>query len=467
MLSRPVARALEDGLMTSDTNVLDYGCGRGGDLARLERLGIVCQGYDPVYRPAPVDDPHAVVNLGFVLNVIESLAERQRTLLRAWSLALEVLVVSARLADEAKGLDAVPHRDGFLTKKGTFQTFYTQASLRDFVEETLQRPAVAAAPGIFYVFRNPTAEQGFLARRVRRAVRRRAEIVFEQHQELLGALVAFVEERGRLPRHEERAAFSELAQELGSLRNAFLFVRRVTGEERWDRIRVKRSDDLLVYIALSRFRRRPPLGSLPTDLQYDIKDFFGSYKAACEQGDRLLFAVAESDRVRAAIEAAPVGKRTRDSLYVHVSALGELVPILRVLDGCARALLGTVDETTLVKFRIDRPTISYLEYPDFDGDPHPALRSAYVVDLESLRLDFRDYSGYANPPILHRKELFVAQDYPPRRKFERLTKQEARAGLYRDPERIGTRAGWRQVLSDRNVSLRGHRVVPAGLTPRS
>jgi DNA phosphorothioation-associated putative methyltransferase len=70
-LSRPVTRALEDGIITAETSVLDYGCGRGGDLNRLERLGILARGYDPIYRPERVDDPADVVNLGYVINVID------------------------------------------------------------------------------------------------------------------------------------------------------------------------------------------------------------------------------------------------------------------------------------------------------------------------------------------------------------------------------------------------------------
>jgi len=226
-LSRPVARAIEDGLISRRTNVLDYGCGRGGDLDRLARLGITCDAYDPVYRRQDVSEAD-VVNLGYVINVIESVPERERTMRRAWSLAREVLIVSARLTTEARDLEGEPHGDGYLTSKGTFQTFYTQAALRDFVDGTLARSAVAAAPGVFYVFRDETCEQEFLLRRVRRALPPRSQVAFSRHQDLLGPLVEFVEERGRLPRREERLAFTTLEEELGSVRNAFAIIRRVT-----------------------------------------------------------------------------------------------------------------------------------------------------------------------------------------------------------------------------------------------
>ena len=95
LLSRPVTRALEDGLISSETTVLDYGCGRGGDVDRLQKQGIACVGYDPLYRPQRTLDAADVTNLGYVINVIEDQAERTEVLRRAWSLSRSVLVVSA------------------------------------------------------------------------------------------------------------------------------------------------------------------------------------------------------------------------------------------------------------------------------------------------------------------------------------------------------------------------------------
>lgn len=462
-LSRPMARAVEDGLITPSATVFDYGCGRGGDLNRLARLGVSSSGYDLNHRPDAPRTLAQVVNLGFVVNVIENPAERDQTLRAAWSLAQHVLVVAARLSSETRDLEGEDHADGLRTSTGTFQKLYSQQELRTWIEQTLQRSAVAAAPGIFYVFREPALEQALLARRVRRTgVRPRvSEALFEQHEELLRSLMAFYEERGRLPRTGETRRYTELCDEFGSPRAAFAVIRRLTGDEPWDRVRVGRTADLLVYLALARFGRRARPSELPEDLRYDIRDLFGSHKRACEQADRLLFAIDEAARVKEACRAAPVGKQLPTSLYVHVDALGELAPVLRVIEGTARALIGQIDEATLVKIHTDQPAVSYLDYPDFDSDPHPALRSGYIVRLDSLRADYRDYSRHANPPILHRKETFVARDDPRRAKFDRLTRQEIRAGLYADPSRIGTRRAWLGLLDERGLRHAGHRLVRA------
>jgi len=52
----------------------------------------------------------------------------------------------------------------------------------------------------------------------------------------------------------------------------------------------------------------------------------------------------------------------------------------------------------------------------------------------------------------------VAEDYEHRETFAGLTKKEENAGLFASPERIGTAAGWAQVLRERGVEIRGHQL---------
>lgn len=460
-LSRPVQRALDDGIIDESTSVFDYGCGLGGDIQRLERRGIAASGWDPTHHSgAPLHDAD-VVNLGYVLNVIEEQRERARTLERAWALARNVLVVSARLDGEARELDAVPEGDGVRTSTGTFQKFFRQQELKAWVEQVLEQHAVPAAPGVLYVFREPVLEQAYLARRVRRTIRRApvSRALLERHGDLISAITDFVGERGRLPRSGELGCEAAVREAFGTVRAAWAVVRRVTGDEPWDRVRDARSADLLVFLAAARFGRRPRLGELPPELQLDLRDLFGSYKSACAQADRLLFAVGDSDRVAAAARASGIGKLLPAALYVHVDALHELPPILRVYEATARALVGQVDEATLLKLHLDRPAVSYLAYPTFDVDPHPPLHSGYVVKLDRLAVDYRNYSEHNNPAILHRKELFLHCDDPRRDKFARLTGQEVRAGLFAHPSRIGLRQGWEAALAEAGVAHRGHRLV--------
>ncbi len=194
-------------------------------------------------------------------------------------------------------------------------------------------------------------------------------------------------------------------------------------------------------------------------MRADIKAFFGTYKQACDDGDKLLFSLGQPGTIQTACRQSPIGKFVGNALYVHTSALNNLNAILRVYEGCASRTFGQLEQTTIIKFRADKPKVSYLYYPDFDNDAHPALHSSMQANLSSLYVDFRDYSGSENPPILHRKETFVDKTYSNYKKFAKLTAQEEKHELLNNPISIGTRKNWQQRLLDKNVQIKGHRVV--------
>ena len=98
-------------------------------------------------------------------------------------------------------------------------------------------------------------------------------------------------------------------------------------------------------------------------------------------------------------------------------------------------------------------------YPDFDRVGHPALAEAFISDLARLQLHHRDYRRASSPPILHRKELLVAADYPARRRFARLTAEEETLGMLGQGRRIGSRHEWQALLCARGLSIRGHHIV--------
>ncbi len=463
-LSRPLTQALADQVLTPDGGVFDYGCGKGDDLRHLSAIGIHAAGWDPVHRPGQQRVHADLVNLGYVVNVIEEPAERAEVLRRAWELAERVLVVSARLTWDARGLAGRPLRDGMITRTGTFQKFYEHTELAAWIEQTLGEAPLAAAPGIFYVFREPADAQQFLASRVsayRPRVRIDPHTLYEAHRELLAPLADFLSSHARPPRDDELPAevSARLRDVFGGLGRAFQLIRKVTDDSHWAEVTDARRADLLVYIGLSRFGRRPRLSQLPATLARDIKALFGGYQAACAQADRLLFAAGRIDLIDLAACSSPVGKLTPSALYIHRSAIPLLPPLLRLYEGCAQALSGTVDGANIIKLSVTAPQVSYLSYPRFDRDAHPTLAAAVTVSLSKLTVDFRDYSRSDSPPLLHRKEEFIAAGYPRRALWEKLTHAEIRAGLYEHPERIGTLQGWRDTLAAAGVTVRGHRLT--------
>ena len=463
-LSRPVKLALADGLLDAETTLFDYGCGRGDDLRILSVMGYSGNGWDPVHRPEAVVQPAPVVNLGYVVNVIEDPTERRQTLRRAWQLAERVLIVSARLDAEMPLMtEAQAFADGYVTSRGTFQKLFEQHELRTWIDQALDTAAVPAGPGVFYAFRDPDERAAFIASRYRReiVVPRLARSVdrFEDYKELLQPLMDFCAARGRLPDPDELPETAAVITALGSLKRAFRLIQSATGAEAWADIAGKRAQDLLIYLALARFEGRPALSHLPLPLQRDIKALFPSYAQTCKQADALLFSVGRTEEVDAACSTSPIGKKTPEALYVHICAIDHLPAGLRVFEGCARAYIGRVDGANLVKLNRLEPRISYLTYPDFDEDPHPALAQSLSVNLQTFRVRTRDYSTYRNPPILHRKEVFLPVDHPLRPKFARLTAAEEAKGLFVEGNRIGTRHHWERILADKGLTTRGHRLI--------
>jgi DNA phosphorothioation-associated putative methyltransferase len=456
--------ALDDGLITTTTSVLDYGCGRGADLRHLESLGVRVAGWDPVHLPGGNREPSDVVNLGYVINVIEKPDERRRCLLEAWTATRQILIVSARLSEEMQFLASeTPFEDGCLTGAGTFQKFYSPSELRAWVDETLGTQCVVAAPGVVYVFRDATLEQSYLSSRYRQRTAtpqpRISDILFDQHRGLLEPLMRFVSDRGRLPSEAELPEFRDISSALGSVKRAFALVKRVTGPDQWDAIRARRRDDLLVYVAMTRFSARPRFSELPDALRLDVRAHASSYSDICSEADALLFSVGDLDHIRSTARSSLVGKKLPTAIYVHVSALPYLPVALRVYEGCARAYVGAVESANIVKLHVDKPQVTYLAYPRFDEDPHPSLAGYLLVPLQGQSLQYRDYAHSTNPPILHRKELFIDQSHPLRETFATLTAHEEARGLFMDATRIGFLSGWLALLAQRNLCIVGHSLV--------
>ena len=463
-LSRPLTQALADQVLTPDGSVFDYGCGKGDDLRHLSALGISATGWDPVHRPGQQRMHADLVNLGYVVNVIEEPAERAEVLRRAWELAERVLVVSARLTWDARDLAGRPLRDGMITRTGTFQKFYEHTELAAWIEQTLGEAPLAAAPGIFYVFREPADAQQFLASRVsayRPRVRIDPHALYEAHRELLAPLADFLTGHARPPRDDELPAevSARLRDVFGGLGRACQLIRRVTDDDHWAEVTDARRADLLVYIGLSRFGRRPRLSQLPATLARDIKALFGSYQAACAQADRLLFAAGKTDLIDLAACSSPVGKLTPSALYIHRSAMPLLPPLLRLYEGCAQALVRNRRRSQHHQAVRDRPAGLLPVLPALRPrrSPH-ALRGCHGQPKQAHRR-LPGLQPFRQPALLHRKEEFIAADYPRRALWEKLTHAEIRAGLYEHPERIGTLQGWRDTLAAAGVTVRGHRLT--------
>jgi len=165
-----VKTLLELGQLRRGESFFDYGCGHGGDVLAIGKLGHPANGWDPVHAPDEPKQVADVVNLGFVLNVIEDPAERVEALLDAWQQTRRALLVSTLIAGQEAYGDIRTFGDGVITRRDTFQKFFEPAEIHALLEDTLHTEAVPVGLGIYLVFRDTLELHDFLAQRSRRFI---------------------------------------------------------------------------------------------------------------------------------------------------------------------------------------------------------------------------------------------------------------------------------------------------------
>ena len=129
-----------------------------------------------------------------------------------------------------------------MTKRGTFQKYFSQGEIKAFIEQVLDEEPIAVAPGVLYVFRDKDAEQRFLVDRYRsrhtrlrepsarvrerpkRERRNKAEEQYLAHRDALERLWAQWLDLGRKPDKSESADALVLSEAFGSVAKALRFI---------------------------------------------------------------------------------------------------------------------------------------------------------------------------------------------------------------------------------------------------
>jgi DNA phosphorothioation-associated putative methyltransferase len=445
-LSKPVKQLLERGLLRKGDSFFDFGCGHGMDIEALQNLGYHASGWDPAFRPNAPKVKATVVNLGYVLNVIEEPAERIATLRDAYSLAERLLFVSTMATGQETDAHSRSYQDGFLTKNNTFQKFYAPGELESLIESNLGAEVSTLGLGMCVVFRNNEDAELFEANRNRRRInwteistqfkfsaptRRESRAVdrYELHKELFEEFWKIVLELGRLPENGDFDRLADVAKAGGGIKKAFALVISRKGEEPLQKARLARTEDVLVYLALRRFRERFGPRQIPLRIRYDIRSFFGDLAAAQAKADDLLFSAGDPDEIDLACENLDVGWQDSHSLMIHRSLLGELPPILRIYVYCAAFRYGDPAQADIIKIHKRSGKITFQHYDDFERKPLPELQTRIKVNLRSLFVEVFDHSKGPKTQLLFFKERFVASNHPARQKMERFSKRVRMLGL--------------------------------------
>lgn len=432
-LSAPLQTLLRFGFLDGKLSLFDYGCGHGDDIRTLVENNISAGGWDPYHRP---DDPIKtadIVNLGFVINVIEDITERAQTLSNAYALADKLLVVSAMLENQ-NSVRGTPYADGVRTTRNTFQKYYSQDELRQFLVEILDEYPVPIGPGIFYVFKDKDAEQCFLydrqtnrrnilrlsylSRRNSDSRTKRADEKYETHKLLLESLWGSYLTLGRQPHITEFDGYHEIVDVFGSLPACLRFIksRKQNADELLEAAKRSRTNDILVYLALLAFDKRKAYTQLEPKLQRDIKVFFGSYKAGLDAGRELLFSVADVESIERSCEWAAergIGHLTPgESLQLHSDMVVELPPLLRVYIGCGAHLYGDISNADLLKVHVRSGKLTLLNFDDFESCALPRMVRRVKVDFREQELMMFEYGGDFAQPYLFQKSRYINEEYP-------------------------------------------------------
>lgn len=430
--SAPIQSLARGGFLDGRYRLFDYGSGRGDDVRGLLENGLNASGWDPYYAPNDPISAADIVNLGFVINVIEDFDERLDALTRAWSLAERLLVVSVMLVNQNDPRGEC-FRDGVMTQRGTFQKYFSQSEIKAFLEQVLDEEPIPVAPGVLYVFRDKDAEQRFLVERYRSRFSRlrapslgldereqrirpdRAAGRYDAYREPLERLWDLWLALGRKPDTSEVEDLVVLTKAFGSLARALRSLEERRDAAEIERAAATRVADLEVYFALNQFEQRRPYRHLEPGLQRDSKYFFGGYAAAKARGIALLFQIADLNAIdQACRDAAERGLGWLERgqfLQLHASLVEQLSPLLRVYVGCAAMLYGDYRNAELVKIHTRSGKVSLMRFDDFEGQAVPRMIERVKIKLREQDIDYFAYGDDYEAPFLYQKSRYVNEEF--------------------------------------------------------
>jgi DNA phosphorothioation-associated putative methyltransferase len=427
-LSQPMQLAVAHQVVAPGSSVFDYGCGLGDDVAALSAAGFDAFGWDPHHAPDGPRRPADLVNLGFVLNVVEDRHERAETLKAAYSFARQALVVAVMVIGKTALAGLRPYRDGHLTSRGTFQKYFGQQELRDFIEEVLGEAPFALGTGVFAVFRDKDLEQEVLLRRRARTIvrpvgmrppeRPRAGVVLprpalaERLRPELETLWGAMLERGRALDAEEFPADLRAKLQGGKVspaRATELCLSELFDQEPLAAAALARREDLLVHFAMLLFPGAPRYATLAKSIQRDVRAFFGSHAVALQEARELIFSAGRAEKLRTAVEgatAAGLGAlRDRVTFRFSAAVLDRMPVVLRVLIRCGGLLRGGVEAADFIDVKLDAPRLTFIACANASARL-PVVSERTRVDLGRTRVVVEQPEGM----VLYLKGRFMPAD---------------------------------------------------------
>ena len=327
---------------------------------------------------------------------------------------------------------ARPFRDGYLTSRKTFQKYFTQTELRDFIRSVLNVEPLAVGQGIFLVFRDELEEQRYLLRRQigfnRREYRAVPKPMTPQNKTInkstekldkttVQALAAEIRALGRQPDIIElpKNLMTKLSQSKQGLQYAASRAIADIGHDELDDIVAARTEDLSLHFAMHAFSLRKSYGSFPPELRRDVRAFFGSHKRAQEAGQALLYSIGNQDLLledATAAAAAGIGHLELGKLQFPTHRLQELSVRLRGYVALAARLAGDLSEANLLRIHINSRKLTALTYDDFEASFIPRLTTRVKVEFDTFDVSIIDHSADNDVRLLYLKSRYLTDNNP-------------------------------------------------------
>ena len=159
-----------------------------------------------------------------------------------------------------------------------------------------------------------------------------------------------------------------------------------------------------------------------------------------------------------------IGKKVFNEHYFHISSQKNLDEnFVNLINKTIKKVeeLGFFD-FNVYKINPNEGTISYLKYKDFEKDPFPSLEKSLFINTKTDTHNQKTYSKTLNCPILHRKELLVAENHPKRKEWLKLTKEAENIGLFENTSNIGFKRNWLDLIHKKGYELIDTDFIPLG-----
>ena len=432
-LSLPIRTALSKGLLTKKLSVFDYGCGQGDDIRHLTSIGYQCAGWDPYFSPKkPSSGNFDFVNLGFVLNTIEDRDERSKTLVNADAYAKKVLLVSCMLTTSNSDKLVRPYKDGFLTSSGTFQKYYGQSELKNYVEGVVNELSYAVGPGIFAVIKDPELLEEFeyircqtpanttlkqihyLKTNPNKFEKTQAQLVSEyvSHKNIIHE---FIKRHARAPDISEFAILAEKTINQKLFKFTVERIQETIEPSEFERLALNVKQQLLINFCMRKFYSMRTTFPLSYSLKKDIRFLFQSQKNLRQKADSLLLQLGQKDVMQTEIEAAiqkELGVSIDQKFIFHQSKLPYLSLRLKLLVSLANLLSGDDDECEIYQIHDINQKVTKLYFYDYATSAAPKLQRRVKVTFSDNNTIYTNYSEKKDIRIMLLKTPFMQRHDP-------------------------------------------------------